>query len=103
MTVPLRGSNNTGDVSLYLNGTPIEAVVWPAGFCLSIFSTGMNRFWQFAWIPVDEPLTNQMWWPATALQAIWPVCTTLSKMTSQRSSVWPGCVEKLMLVLNPLG
>ena len=45
---------------------------------------------------------NQILWPATELQAIWPVCNTLSNTTSQRSSVWPGWVEKLMLVLKGL-
>ena len=47
ITDPVAGSNSTGEVKVYLNGTPIAAVVCPAGFCLSIFSTGISRFWQF--------------------------------------------------------
>src|SRR5262245_47964825 len=31
-----------------------------------------------------------------------PVCTTLSKTTSHRSLVWPGCVRKLKLVRSGL-
>ena len=69
-----------------------HAVVCPAGFCLLIFSTGISRFWQFGWIPVDEPLVNQILCPRTALHDIWPVCSTLSKMTSHLSFCWPGCV-----------
>jgi hypothetical protein len=32
-----------GRVSVYVKGTPTTAVVWPAGFFLSIVSTGMKR------------------------------------------------------------
>src|SRR6187455_150071 len=70
MTWPVAGSNSTGIVSRYVNGTPIVTNGGPAGFALSIFSTGISRFWQFCWIVLDEPLTNQILWPATALQAI---------------------------------
>src|SRR5262249_42214997 len=92
ITVPVTGSNRTGIVSLYVKGTPMVAVVWPAGFCLLIFSTATRRFWQFSLILLDEPLVNQMWCPRTELQDMLPVCTTLSKMISHRWSVWPGVV-----------
>src|SRR5215471_14963668 len=78
------------------------AVVWPAGFCLSIFSTGIMRFWQLCLISLDELLVNQIEWPATALQAMLPVCTTLSKITSHRLGLLPGFVKKLKLVVSGL-
>ncbi len=31
---------------VYVKGTPTTAVVWPAGFFLSMVSTGMKRSWQ---------------------------------------------------------
>src|SRR5262245_45926363 len=67
------------------------AVVWPAGFCLLIFSTGIKRFWQLGLIPLDEPLVNQMKFPCDCkLQDILPVNTTLSKMSSQDVGLLPN-------------
>src|SRR5215831_17022817 len=77
ITVPLAGSNSTGITSLYVNGTPIVAVD-PDGFCLSIFSTGISRFWHFVWTVVDELFANQILLPWTMSHAMLPVCTTLS-------------------------
>ena len=81
----------------------MTAVFWPGGFCLSIFSTGISRFWQFSLILLEEPLVNQILCCSTELQDMLPVCTTLSKITSHRSSVCPGWVRKLKLVLRKLG
>ena len=89
-------------VSVYANGTPMAAVVCPTGFVLSIFSTGIRRFWHFSWIVDDEPLVNQILCSRTLLHDIWPVCTTLSKTMSHLSLVWPGCVKKLKLVPSGL-
>src|SRR5690349_225069 len=76
------------------------AVGWPAGFCLSIFSTGTKRFWQFGLIPLDEPLVNQMKFPCDCkLQDILPVNTTLSKMSSQDVGLLPF---QLMLEVSGL-
>src|SRR5215831_5998022 len=77
ITVPLAGSNSTGITSLYVNGTPIVAVD-PGGFCLSIFSIGISRFWHFDWTVVDELFANQILLPWTMSHAMLPVCTTLS-------------------------
>jgi hypothetical protein len=75
----------------------------PGGFFLSIFSTGISLFWQFGLMLVaNEPLTNQILCPWTASHDIWPVNTTLSKMTSQRLLFWPGDVKKLMLEVSGL-
>src|SRR5262245_60447531 len=60
MTCCVAGSNSTGIVSRYVNGTPTVTNGGPCGFALSIFSTGISRFWQFSWIVLDEPLTNQI-------------------------------------------
>src|SRR5215472_17408648 len=76
------------------------AVVWPAGFCLSIFSTGINRFWQFGLIPLDEPLVNQMKFPCEfKLQDMLPVNTTLTKTSSQDVGLLPN---QLMLEVSGL-
>ena len=80
----------------------MAAVTWPAGFCFSIFSTGISRFWQLALILLDEPLTNQILCSCVALHDMLPICTTLSKMTSHLCSVWPGWVRKLKLVVSGL-
>src|SRR5438477_9548276 len=90
MTVPVAGSNKVGIVSLYVKGTPMVAVVWPAGFCLLIFSTGIRRFRQVALSVLDEPFVNHMRFPCEfKLQDILPVNTTLSKMTSQLVGLLP--------------
>ena len=39
---------------------PATVAASPGGFCLSIFSTGISRFWHFSWTWVDAPLTNQI-------------------------------------------
>src|SRR5215831_9167349 len=76
------------------------ALVWPAGFCLSIFSTGIKRFWQFGLIPLFEPLVNQMKFPCDCkLQDILPVNTTLSKTSSQDVGLLPN---QLMLEVSGL-
>src|SRR6478752_3120793 len=77
ITVPLAGSNSTGITSLYVNGTPIVAVD-AGGFCLSIFSIGISRFWHFCMTVVDELFANQILLPWTTSHAMFPVCTTLS-------------------------
>src|SRR5260221_5705337 len=60
MTLPDSGSYSCGKVSVYVKGTPIAAVVCPAGVCLSILSTAAKRFehLRICW-RVIEPLTNQ--------------------------------------------
>src|SRR5215472_2291454 len=81
------------------------AVVWkppvgPTGFHLSIFSTGIKRFWQFGLIPLVDPLVNQRKFPCEfKLQDILPVNTTLSKMTSQDVGLLPF---QLMLEVSGL-
>src|ERR1051325_2447425 len=77
----------------------MAAVVWPAGFCLLIFSVGIKRFWQSGLSPLTEPLVNQMKFPCALLQDILPLKTTLSKTTSQLVGLLP---KKLTLEVNGL-
>ncbi len=71
----------------------------PGGFCLSIFSTGIRRFRHWVWTVVDELLVNQILLPwELRLHAMLPVCTTLSKMSSQLVGLFP--IPKLMLEVS---
>ncbi len=84
MPLPDSGSYSCGKVSVYVKGTPIAAVVCPAGVCLSILSTAVKRFehLRICW-RVIEPLTNQ-----TKSLCAWlshdmlPTKSTLLKMSS---------------------
>src|SRR5262249_13965136 len=71
----------------------------PGGFCLSIFSTGIKRFWQLGLTVVMEPLTNQIAFPCGLSQEMLPMKSTLSKTTRNGVGLLP---KKLMLVVNGL-
>src|SRR5215813_4092876 len=77
----------------------MEATGGPGVFCLSIFSTGIKRFWQLGFTVVVEPLTNQIAFPCGLSQEMLPMKSTLSKMTSQLVGLFP---KKLMLEVNGL-
>src|SRR5262245_9035825 len=100
MTVPVAGSNRTGILNLYVKGMPTVAVVWPAGFCLSIFSTGIRRLRQLCLRLLVEPLVNQRKFPwEFKLHDMLPVNTTSLKMTSQDVGLLP---TKLMFEVSGL-
>src|SRR5215475_3414063 len=99
ITVPVPGSYRTGMMSFQVNGTPMVAVVRFVGtFCLSIFSTGIRRLRQCCWTAVDELLTNQILFPwALRLHDMFPVCTTLSKISRKLVELFP---YQLMLLVS---
>src|SRR5262250_3401456 len=98
MTVPLAGSNRTGTISVQVKGTPIVATGGPGGFFLSIFSTGISWFWQLCLSVLVEQLTYQSLLLCDASHDMFPVYTTLSKMTSNPR----GGPKKLMLEVSGL-
>src|SRR5215813_15498666 len=77
----------------------MEATGGPGVFCLSIFSTGIKRFWQLGFTVVVEPLTNQIAFPCGLSQEMLPMKSTLSKMTSQCTGLLP---KKLILEVSGL-